>query len=339
MCAAASLPPVVGLLANPRSGRDVRRLVASAGTSELTDKISIVRRLMLGAAAVGQVDWRVLPEPHGIVRRATEVRHDLVVSRLDIEPVWGEPDTTAGAARLAELGARVVVTLGGDGTNRAAALGWPDIPLIPLSTGTNNAFPVFVEPTVAGTVVGLIGLGVVDIEAVSRPAKIVHVDYADAGGATQHDMALVDALAVADRFVGSMDLFEPETMQTLVLTRAEVTAIGLASVGGRLHPLSNSDDGGLLVRFGPAETSPRRVLAPTAPGHHDWMGVEEVRPLERGERVTVEGPTILAFDGERKLELVGGQTAELWIDRDGPRVVDMEQAMSDAIGAGFFTCG
>ncbi len=49
------------------------------------------------------------------------------------------------------------------------------------------------------------------------------------------------------------------------------------------------------------------------------------------------GPMILAFDGERKVELKPGTTAELWIERDGPRVIDVRRVMAAAAAAGLFT--
>ncbi len=328
--------PIVGLIANPHSGHDVRRLVASAGTSELTDKISIIRRVMLGAASVGEVEWQVLPEPHGLVRRATDTLSQLRVSTVDVKLSHKEQDTTETARRLSEAGARVVVTLGGDGTNRAAALGWPDMPVIPLSTGTNNAFPVFVEPTIAGTVAGLVATGQIPLVEASTPAKVIHVEYTNRSGELVQDLALIDAIGVRDRFVGSMDLFDPETMTTLVLTQAEPTAIGFSSIGGRLHPVTAAEESGVLVQFAPPNKARHHLIAPTAPGHHERIGYEEVRPLALGERVTVTGPMILAFDGERKVELHEGMTAELWIERDGPRVIDVRRVMAAAAAAGLF---
>lgn len=329
--------PIVGLIANPHSGHDIRRLVASAGTSELTDKISIIRRVMLGAASVGEVEWRVLPEPHGLVRRATDTLSHLRVSAVDVKLSHKEQDTTETARRLCELGAQLVVTLGGDGTNRAAALGWPDIPVIPLSTGTNNAFPVFVEPTIAGTVAGLVATGKIPLADAATRAKVIHVEYTGPDGEPMRDLALIDAVGVRDRFVGSMDLFDPETMATLVLTQAEPTAIGFSSIGGRLHPLTAADDGGVLVQFASPSKARHQLIAPTAPGHHERIGYDEARPLTLGERVTVTGPMILAFDGERKVELKPGTTAELWIERDGPRVIDVRRVMASAAAAGLFT--
>ena len=44
-------------------------------------------------------------------------------------------------ARCGRHDAGAVVALGGDGTCRDVAIGWPDAPLIAISTGTNNVFP------------------------------------------------------------------------------------------------------------------------------------------------------------------------------------------------------
>ncbi len=64
-------------------------------------------------------------------------------------------DTERSMAAFLEAGCRTFVSLGGDGTNRAIVRAAPDIDLIPLSTGTNNVFPVLNEPTVAGMVAGV----------------------------------------------------------------------------------------------------------------------------------------------------------------------------------------
>ena len=43
----------VGLIANPASGKDIRRLVAHASVFDNEEKRNIVRRVILGAAAAG----------------------------------------------------------------------------------------------------------------------------------------------------------------------------------------------------------------------------------------------------------------------------------------------
>ena len=42
---------------------------------------------------------------------------------------------------MKELNVSCIVTLGGDGTNRVVAKGCGSVPILPISTGTNNVFP------------------------------------------------------------------------------------------------------------------------------------------------------------------------------------------------------
>jgi hypothetical protein len=334
----------IGLVVNPRSGNDVRRVIASAGSSTIDDKVSIVRRVAKGAAAVGATHFVTNHEPHQVVRRATETMRDVVVERLDDPIDHTEDDTTRAAMRMRERGCVAVVVLGGDGTNRAAAKGWPDIPVIPLSTGTNNAFPYWVEPTVAGASAGLLATGAVAADDdVLRPAKVVrvampgseHADHGEAPGAWE--LALIDAVAVADRWVGSLELFEPDTMRVAVLTRADPAAIGFSAVGGLLQPCAPTDPHGVLLRFAPVASRPPVVLrAPTAPGHYADVGIAECRPLPAGEPIEVEGPVLLAFDGERKRRLHEGERAVLTVRHDGPRVVDVAAVLTAASRRGLF---
>ena len=46
-------PLTVGIIANPASGRDVRRLTANAGLFSSTDKVSVIQRLLAAFGATG----------------------------------------------------------------------------------------------------------------------------------------------------------------------------------------------------------------------------------------------------------------------------------------------
>ena len=231
-------------------------------------------------------------------------------------------------------GCAVVIVLGGDGTNRAAAKGWPDLPLIPLSTGTNNAFPYWVEPTIAGSAAGLLATGIVPSDDTTHHvAKVVRIQMPDGG----EEIALIDAVAVADPWVGSLELFEPATMRVAVLTRADPAAIGFSAVGGLLVPCGSDDERGVVVTFADPEADPPIVLhAPTAPGHYAAIGIRECRSLHLGVAIEVSGPVLLAFDGERKRRLLDGEVASMAVRRDGPRVVDVRAVMTAAARRGVF---
>ena len=57
------------------------------------------------------------------------------------------------------------------------------------------------------------------------------------------------------------------------------------------------------------------------------LGIAEVRRLVLGEEVVIEGPLLLALDGERKRRLHDGARAVATVRRDGPRVVDVRAVM------------
>ena len=47
---------IIGIIANPASGKDVRRLVARASVFDNQEKRAIVRRALMGMAAAGNAD-------------------------------------------------------------------------------------------------------------------------------------------------------------------------------------------------------------------------------------------------------------------------------------------
>ena len=322
----------VGIVVNPRSGTDVRRAVAAAGAVTVEDKANAVRRVVLGSRSAGVERFVVHQDTHRIVRRATETMRGLELEWLDHLQSFTEEDTVAAVAGMRDRGCGVVVVLGGDGTNRAAARGWPDLVVVPLSTGTNNAFPLMVEATVAGAAAGYVAAGRVPVDEVARPATVVRVRTE--GADEPDDLALVDAVAVDDPYLGSFELFDPTTVRTVVLSRADPAAVGFAGVGGLVEPVGAGEDAGLLLRLGPVDGCDRVVRGPTAPGHYADLGLVEARRLPLGEEVAVDGPLLLAFDGERKRRLVADERVHLSVRRDGPRVVDVDAVMAAVARAG-----
>lgn len=328
----------VGILVNPRSGSDVRRLLTSAGSSTVEDKVSILRRIIHGAAESGTEQVVLTRDPFSITRRATEnLQLPLKVEFLDLPLHHNERDSADAAQAMRDAGCGSVVSLGGDGTNRALALGWPDAPLIPLSTGTNNAFPVHVEPTVAGMAAGLVATGAVDLFAHSVRAKVVAVEVRGGDSGAETDMALVDAIAVDDPYVGSLELFEPETMMLGVLTRADPAAIGFSGLAGTVLPCTPDEERGVVLEFIPPSRSPARLVrGALAPGWFATVGLARSEYLGLDTSVEVDGPCLLAFDGERSRRLYRGQTASLRVVRQGPRVIDVGAVVQSGARTGAF---
>ena len=323
---------IIGIIANPASGKDVRRLVARASVFDNQEKQAIVVRALAGIRAAAGRECRVayLDDTHGIVCGALELSgNDLASQAVESPGTASALDTVRAASALMELGCKVVLVLGGDGTNRAVAAGWRDAPLISISTGTNNVFPVLVEATIAGAAAGLIASGRVTLQEAAAQAKVVHVAIDD----EPDDVALIDAVLSSERFVGSRALLAPEHLRTVLLTRADPAAVGMTALGGLIHPLSDAEDGGLLLTLGGGG---RAVNAPIAPGYYRAVAVSECRRLPFGESTVLEGPGVLAFDGERERVLRPGQQARLTIARAGPWVVDVTRALALAAARGCF---
>jgi hypothetical protein len=290
----------------------------------LNDKVTSVRRALIGATQCGADRVLVLGDGSQIVRRAAApVGLEHVVEEVVGARHHDVRDTIAGARAMGEAGCAAVIVLGGDGTNRAVALGWPSVPVIPISTGTNNAFPLTIEPTLAGSAAGLLASGSVDLAEVASPAAVVHLDLEGEGS----DLAVVDAVLLDAGLVGSMLLFDPERMASAVVARVNPAALGMCGLAGVLHP---NESGPVSIVFGAAQVH-HTVSVPIAPGAFAEMAIRSSGPLALGEVIEWQGPGVLAFDGERMRKLRAGQRARVWVERDGPLVVDVARTL--ALGA------
>ncbi len=328
----------IGIIANPASGKDVRRLVARASVFDNPEKQAIVQRLIAGMEGVlGDSEWQIsyLDDAHGIVRQA-------VSQVLGEDSTRGVPimsaetgsaiDTTRAARALAELPTDVNLSLGGDGTNRALCLGWRDAPLIPISTGTNNVFPRLMEATVAGAAAALVASGRIPLADVSRQQKVIRVQI----DGEADDLALIDAVFVNERFVGARALLNPESLSSALLTIADPAAVGITAIGGLIEPLAETADDGMQIEFAAAEDAATVVRAPIAPGYYREIGIREHRRISFNQSLRCEGPGVLAFDGERERVLKPGQQATLSVERTGPHVIDVPATMRLAASRGSF---
>ncbi len=326
-------PRPLGVVVNPASGRDVRRLFARAGSSSPDDKRNQVERILVGAAAAGVRRAVLVSDPFRIADAAVAALGvDLEIDLRDIRASAHPRDTARAVEVMREAGCGALVVLGGDGTSRLVAGAWADAPILPLSTGTNNVFPWMVEATVAGAAAGVVASGRVGLAEAASRAKVARVEIED----EKDDVALIDAAHMVGDSTGNLMPFDPELLRTLVLARAEPAAVGLSPIGGLLEPCGRDDDFGVVVEAAP-EADGRPLLAPISPGLYRRVHVGEVRRVALGERVEVEGPGLLAFDGDRERPLADGQRATLRIERDGPWVIDPARALRRAAERGSYT--
>ena len=323
---------LVGVIANPAAGKDIRRIVSQGRFISNQEKVNTLTRVMAGLEAAGVRRVVFMPDIAMLGAAASaEASKNIKTEILDFTHFNEDRDSTKAAAMMVEMGAGCLVTLGGDGTNRAVAKGCGDVPILPISTGTNNVFPTMVEGTIAGLAAGVVARGDVDLEAVTTTSKALEVRV----DGQLRDLALVDVAVSKERFVGARAIWDIDTLHEVYLARAEPASIGLSSIGSRLLPLGSEDDRGLYMLFGEGGV---HVDAPIAPGYIRRVGVKEWRTVDMGEPVPIGlRPCTIALDGERTFTLPLQAVAEVVLTRGGPRVVSVEEALAEASRQGLFT--
>ncbi|MDY7080417.1 MAG: NAD(+)/NADH kinase [Chloroflexota bacterium] len=315
----------VGIIANPASGKDIRRLVTHASVFDNHEKTHILQRALMALDALGVQQVTFMPDYYDLVERALGgLDLSLAAISLHMDMHADERDSTEAARRFREGDVGCIITLGGDGTNRAVAKECGDIPIIAISTGTNNVFPCMLESTVAGLAAGLVARKMVNVEEVTYTAKRleVHVDGHLA------EIALIDVVASNELFIGSRALWDPHRLREIVLARAEPECIGMSSIGGCLHVVGPQDAQGMHIRLGQGNTS---VLAPVGPGLVIPVDIQSHRLLSLGEEVMLEpAACTIAVDGERQIEAFPDQQVSVRLTDHGPRVVDVQQCIREA---------
>lgn len=321
----------VGIIANPASGKDIRRLVAHGSVFNNNEKVNIVRRVILGLDATGVDTILTMPDSFRICDKAIDtLQLKATVRALEMVVESTPQDTVQAATQMCALGADCLVSLGGDGTNRSLVKACGATPLLPLSTGTNNVFPYMFEGTLAGLAAGIVARGIVNTpEAiVQRPRLDVEVNGAVV------DLALIDAVVCEDPYIAARAVWDIKKVSMIVVAQRLPAQIGFMALAGNLPLNGASPDSGMVIETDP--TAPT-VLAPIAPGLIVPVGVRSHRLLAAGERVAIpSGPGTIALDGEREVVLRRQDQAAIRLQPAGPRVVNPQQVLALAAQQGFF---
>ncbi len=324
--------PVVGIIANPVSARDIRRVIANATALQITDRANIVLRVLSCLKSCGVSKVVMMPENGGIrhhvrrgIDRAENQGHEQfpVLEHLDYK-ISGRVDDTIKAARLMqEMGVAAIVVLGGDGTHRAVISACGDVPISGISTGTNNAFPEAREPTITGLAVGLAVSGRIPARTAFIPNKKLVVSING-----QEDIALVDVAVVTERYVGARALWRTETFRELFVTFADPEVIGMSAIAGLLKPVSRLDSHGLHVKLAPEDDAAIVLDTPIAPGYMRGIGIKSFRTMSAGKkyRPGISGGSI-ALDGEREWSFSEGDDVTVELVQDAFKTVNVSACM------------
>lgn len=311
----------IGIIANPASGKDIRRLVSYATTIDNNEKVNICKRIVLAAQGLGVESAYFMPETFMIgyaVKDSLESDGVLSLSLgvLDFEIEAAMEDTVRSARMLEELGVGCIVVLGGDGTSRAAAKGITKTPMLSISTGTNNVYPAMMEGTVAGMAAAAVALMDEPYSCCIHDKRITVRVNGEA-----RDTALIDAVVSDDFYAGAKAIWDPERIRRIVVTRCHPATIGFSAVAGAYRIVEDTEDIGFAVELG---AQGEGVLAPIAAGVLTPVHVSASRTLALGEeyRFTAESRCMIALDGEREVRVQPGDEVKFVINRDGPwRVV------------------
>ena len=326
----------IGVIINPAAGRDIRRLTGGASIVDNYAKRRVAECVISGVTvSPDPPDVTLMPDTSGIAANVIEdAPDDVSVELLDMS-LTGEAADTRRAAERFQAEADALVVLGGDGTTRDAALGCDTLPLLSVSTGTNNVVPSAVDGTVAGAAAALVATGAVDDRETTY-----HHEMVEARTESGESVTGIAAVELSDRsFIGTRALLDPDEMLGGIVSRANPSAIGLSSVAGAFDSLAPDEPGAIAVRLGDVDTSDQTVRAIVAPGVTTRVGIEEHHRLSDGESMVVEvDDGVLGADGERELEVVN-ETVEFHSVPDGPRLISHEAVFESAAHTGVLTDG
>jgi predicted polyphosphate/ATP-dependent NAD kinase len=328
---------IVGVVANPLSGRDIRRLVTQASVFPTAEKANMIQRMLTAFGAVGVHRVLLSTDLGGIsasVLRAIGRHRDQAGRWPEVEFLDGQPirqtaqDTVDAVRRMVTAGAQVIICLGGDGTARVTAAAAGDVPMLALSTGTNNTFPAVREATIAGLAAGLVATGAVPAGAVTTRAKVLEARVGD-----RAEAALIDVAVSTERHVGSRAVWDPATLTQLFCAFAQPDAIGLSSILGQLSPVARHEPHGICARI-TAEAA-AHVLAPIAPGLVVPVGVAEIERMRPGTVHRIDARAgVIAVDGERELTFEPGEQPTVRLRPDGPWCVDVPTVLAESARLG-----
>lgn len=329
---------LIAIAANPASGRDIRRLVSSATVYSNREKTNTIERIILAACQLGKHKVMIMPESYyfgeQIIKKLEKDLKEIAAGTIiipDLPVTDSLMDTCNFAGYAKEQGASVLIVMGGDGTSRAAAKSGSEVPLISLSTGTNNVFPEMAE----GTIVGMAASALADGTALSGEccSRCKQIEIFKNGELA--DIALVDAVFSGYTYSGSKAIWSREDIHRVIASRCHPASIGFSSLLGGIFTITPEDDFGAVTDCASGEPNLRTALAA---GVITPFRLENARKIPINETVTwvMDRVGMIALDGEREVRWENGDEIGIRITRNGPIRVNLYQALESAQRNGYF---
>lgn len=326
----------IGIIANPNSGKDIRRLYSYALTIGNNEKANLMERMILGAQDLGVEEILIMPDHYNMgsnIQTTLRDNGDLKakITVLDFKPMGNESDTIKATKMFQQHNVDCIIVLGGDGTSRLVASTKPSAPIIAVSTGTNNVYPRFYEGTIVGMAAAVVCAFGLNPEYVSKD-KIIEV-YKNG---EVIDYALIDVAVTNQIFIGNRAIEKIQDIDELIVSRSHPASIGFSSIIGVQSISTPSDDFGFRTTI---KSGNVKTLAPFTPGKMTSVQLEE--PIKMYlDQMYVCKPHMkgsIALDGERAIQFSKDELIGFVIRRKGPTRVNVEAALEFGVKNKFFT--
>ncbi|MEM0489169.1 MAG: NAD(+)/NADH kinase [Candidatus Bathyarchaeia archaeon] len=324
----------VGIVVNPVSGTDIRRLSSYANFVDNNQKAYILLKAIKVLEGLGVSKVILAPDFYGIINKTLDAlgKISVDIDIIDMKPVGGPEDTLVSVDYMVRHNAACIIILGGDGTVRIASKVSNQTPLIPISTGTNNVIPYFIDGSVAGFAAGVIALN--KKSSIYYTVKIKKLDVFINGEFRDH--ALVDVALTEYIFRGSKAVIDVEKVGEAIVSIAKPTSIGLSSIGAMIEPIRMGSDKAIYFSLN-RDSFGLKLRALIGPGILKSVIVNRVKIYKAGDIVVfnrTKKTYTIALDGEREIEVDPSDEIKAYINPDGPIIVDIENLVK-AIAEGF----
>lgn len=328
---------IVGIIANPASGKDIRRMLTHASRFTNQEKSNIVERIISAIGDFGDSEIYIMPDGENL---GPSVAYRMIQANLpnserihvfDMVVDNSIYDTISFTEGMQELGADVVIVLGGDGTSRAAAKAIGTIPMISVSTGTNNVFPQTLEGTTVGMAAAALASGRLNPEKCCLPCKRIEI-YRDN---QLIDIALIDLVVSSQLFVGAKAIWDMEDITKVIVTQCHPATIGFSALLGCSQIVELTDDYGIMAEVSQDKPNYKAAMAAGLIVPINIRNKKNL-PLEQDLILQMDQAGILALDGEREIPFNAGEEFIIRLTRRGPRKVDLRKTLELAQKAGLF---
>lgn len=325
----------IGIIVNPFSGKDLRRITTQASNVSNNEKVKKVVR-MIHSMKIFKVEkvylmpdnFKVNANIVSLIQNENDL--NINVEILDFCPTDNPQDTIKAAEMMKSLGVDCIIVLGGDGTSRLVAKTDLSVPIIPVSTGTNNVYPEFWEGTTVGIAASYISKYGSNDNLAHKGKRIeVSIDGKFV------DIALVDAAITNVPYVGSRIVANLTDIEEVFVCRCSPELIGFSSLIGCIKICEDSDDFGYRMKI---TENGSKTLTSMSSGQLIRISYSDLAKMDVGTEYDYcpDFNGTIALDGERTVPFRKGSIIKFVITRNGPMKLDVKKTLCEAVENNFF---